>query len=482
MEPTTRLPRKLIAAAEDVPAVTGAALLTRAAELLADASERARVLGEAARLATLAGRLEQATSLVERGLALDPPDRVRGALLVTSGRIAWMSRPPVEATALLLDGAALLELEDRAEAVSALADAFHATLASGSVATSIVERILGLVDRAEPTERVLADLVSGISLVQLGRLDEGERVLRGLLAEPDTVGPASRLQDAGVIAAMWLYDYPRALEEAARAIESARSAGHLSRLPQLLQFQGFCEARSGRFAAAYAAVSEAVSLAEELGQVVVWSDAVNTLAGLEARLGLHDRCHEHAALAIDRCTALGLDWFRGHALLNLALSDLALGRCEQAVGLVEDGHALLRSMGVRDPDEFAYETLVEALVQLGRDDAAAGAVAEMEALFAAVGRPAHDSLAVRCAALVAEDARAPALFERAIALHPGLRAVRARPHTSPLRRAASSDGSAAWGPRRATGCAGALRAARCRLVGRAVPQGARRERSAPAEA
>ncbi len=311
---------------------------------------------------------------------------MRGALLVTSGRIAWMSRPPVEATALLLDGAALLELEDRAEAVSALSDAFRATLASGSVATSIVERILGLVDRAEPTERVLADLVSGISLVQLGRLDEGERVLRGLLAEPDTVGPASRLQDAGVIAAMWLYDYPRALEEAARAIESARSAGHLSRLPQLLQIQGFCEARSGHFAAAYAAVAEAVSLAEELGQVVVWSDAVNTLAGLEARLGLHDRCHEHAALAIDRCAALGLDWFRGHALLNLALSDLALGRCGQAVGLVEDGHALLRSMGVRDPDEFAYETLVEALVQLGRDDAAAGAVAEMEALFAAVGR------------------------------------------------------------------------------------------------
>ena len=61
---------------------------------------------------------------------------------------------------------------------------------------------------------------------------------------------------------------------------------------------------------------------------------------------------------------------------------------------------------------------MEALVRLGRDDEAAAAVAEMEELFAAVGRPLDDALAVRCTALVAEDARASALFERAIAIHP----------------------------------------------------------------
>ena len=215
---------ELIAAAGDVPAVTGAALLTRAAELLADTSERARVFGEAARLATLAGRLDQGTSLVERGLALEPPDRVRGELLVTSGRIACMNRAPVDATALLLEGVALLESQDRAEAVSALADAFAAALASGSVATSIVERILGLADRSEPEERVLADLVSGISFVQRGHPDDGERVLLGLLTEPERAGPPSSLQYAGVIAALWLYDYPRALDEAADAIETARAS------------------------------------------------------------------------------------------------------------------------------------------------------------------------------------------------------------------------------------------------------------------
>ena len=409
---------ELVAAAADVPPVTGAALLTRAADLLSEAPERARVLCEAARLAFLAGRLDQATSLAERAFALDPPDRVRGGLLVTSGRIAWMTRPPVEVCALLVDGAALLEIQDRAEAVSALADAFRASLAGGSVATSIMERILGLADRSEPTERVLANLVSGILLVQLGRAEEGERALRALLAEPERAGLASRVQDAGVIAALWLFDYPRALEEVECAIETARSAGHLFRLPQLLQFRGFAEARSGRFAAAYAAVSEAVSMAEELGQVVIWSDAVNTLAGLEARLGLHDRCHEHATLAIDRCAALGLDWFRGHAMLNLALSEVALGRSEHAVELVEGVHTLLRRTGVKDPDEFAYELLVEALVLLDRNDAAAAAVAEMEGLVGADGRPHDRSLTLRCMALVAEDDRAPALYEQALALLP----------------------------------------------------------------
>ena len=472
---------ELIAAADDVPAVTGAALLTRAADLLAEASERARVLGEAARLASLAGRLDQATSLVERGLALEPPDRVRGGLLVTSGRIAWMTRPPDEAmcTAPRRRGAA-----------------------RGPGSTGGVVRACGCVQR-EPRERLRRELDrgadpracrpvradgAGAGRPRLGDLARAARPPRRRASRhsvhcspsPRRAGPASRLQDAGVIAALWLYDYPRALEEVARAIESARSAGHLSRLPQLLQFQGFAEARSGRFAAAYAAVSEAVSLAEELGQVVIWSDAVNTLAGLEARLGLHDRCHEHAALAIDRCTALGLDWFRGHAMSTSRSARSRCGRGEHAVELVEEVHALLRRAGVKDPDEFAYETLVEALVQLGRHDAAAAAVVEMEALFAAVGRSAHDSLAVRCT----RSSR-----ETSVPLRSSNGRSRSTPttHRSSSRAHASSTGSgfAGWesGVVPAISSrlsARALRAARRRLVGRSVPSGARRQRSPPA--
>lgn len=410
---------ELIAAAADVPAVTGAALLTRAADLLTTGSERACVLGDAARLAALAGRLEQATALVERALALDPPAVVQGRLLVTSGLVAWMTRPPAEAAGLLVHGAGLLEADDRQEAVSALSDAFRAGLIGGSVDGSIAERIRSLADRDDPLQRVLVDLVDGIWLVQLGRAEEGADALGALLAEPRPEDPPPRVQDARVIASLWRYDYPGALAELARAIESARSIGHLSRLPQLLQFQGFAEARSGRFAAAYAAVSEAVSLADELGQVVLWADAVNTLSGLEARLGLHDRCREHAELAIARCAALELDWYRGHAMLNLALSEVALGRGEHAVDLILEVHDLLRGAGVKDPDEFAYELLIEALLQVGRHADAAAAVAEMEELVGAGGWPHEDCLAIRCAALVADDEHTSALFDRAIDTHPG---------------------------------------------------------------
>ena len=348
-----------------------------------------------------------------------------------------MTRPPVEAAALLVDGAALLE-----------ARSARSGWPRSPMRSAPASRRPGPDPdrRADPRPRrpVRADR-TGAGGHRLGDLARPARPPRrrasgrseGCSPNPEGRSRRHGCEDAEVIAALWLYDYPRALEEAAHAIVSARSAGHLSRLPQLLQFQGFAEARSGRFAAAYAAVSEAVALAEELGQTVVWADAVNTLAGLETRLGLHDRCHEHADPRDRRVRRARLDRFRGHAMLNLALSEVALGRSERAVELVEEVHALLRGAGVRDPDEFANGCS-------WRRSCGSGGTTRPRRRWrrwrssSGRGAPADDALTSGARRSSRRTPR-PALFERALAIHPDY-----SPFELPGRASSTASGSAGW--------------------------------------
>jgi len=411
--------RELIDAATTVPPITAAALLARAAELRVADADRALTLSAASSAALAAGRLDQADSLAHRAATLDPPPAVRGAALVVRGRIAWVARSAREACELLLDGAELLESSDRPAAASAIRDAFLASLPGGAPAVTVRlgERFLGVVDRTTAPARASATLAEGICLIQSGKGKEGETVLRGLL-DGEAIA-ATTAREAYLIAALWLADHRRALNESELAIAEARASGHVVGLPRLLLFAGFSQARLGRFSAAYAGVSEAVDMAEELGQAAIWCDCANTLAGLEARLGLHGRCREHAEQAIERSTSLGLDWYASHATINLALSELAQGRAARVVELLEPLHAHSRAAGIVDPGEYGYHELIEAYILLGRLEEATGCLAELERLLLSVPRRSEQLHAVRCAALLADGEKAQSLFVEALALDTG---------------------------------------------------------------
>ena len=412
---------ELVRVAAEVPAVTAAALLTRAAELSGDRDERARTFAAAADKAFLAGRLGQSRTLAERVLGLSPPEAVRGAALVTLGRVARFTRPPTEACELLLDGADALAASDRPAALAAVGEAFITSLVTADrIATGdLANRFLELHHSDAASERANALVVEGIALVMSGRGEEGEARLRAAL-EPGVAGAVdadTRERGLLVAAALWLDDHHRALVEAMSALNQARSGGRLWALPSLLQFAGFAEARLGRFDAAYALLSEAAEMAEEFGQLVSWCDCANTLAGLEARLGLHDRCRDHAEQAIDLAAELSLDWFATHAALHLALSELGQGRAEEAAIRLEGIRADNIGRGVTDPAEYGYEDLIEAYYRLGQLELAAERLAELETLIDKVPRPMQRALALRCAALLATGPEADALFERSLGLH-----------------------------------------------------------------
>jgi DNA-binding CsgD family transcriptional regulator len=415
--PDGRAAQELVDAAAGVPAVTAAALLTRAAALTADDEERAATLVAAAEQAFLAGRLDDARSLTASALELDPPGRTRGTALVVQGRIARFTRPPGEACALLGEGAELLGADDPGAAVAALGDAFFASFPAGdpSLTRSLADRLRDAAGD-DPAARPLVSVAAGIAAMMRGDGDEGLTLLDEVLEatrDADAVEPP----ELALVAALWHSDFGRAAAEAAAAIGRARRSGALGVLPRVLQFAAFADARLARFDAAYAAASEGADLADELGQPVILCDCLNTLAGLEVRMGLHDRCAEHARRAIELSRELDLPWFGSHATFHLALSELAGGRAERTIELLEPVHALNRRRGVVDASEYGYAELVEAYVRVGDEATAVARLAELEALVAQVPRPYDRALATRSAAMVASDEEAPALFERSLAEH-----------------------------------------------------------------
>ena len=279
--------------------------------------------------------------------------------------------------------------------------------------------------------------------MQLGRPKEGERALRGLLAEPRSAGPgltpARTPRHRGALGSTTTPGPSgrrrtrsrvlgqRGTSPGSRSCSSSRGSPRpgagASRPPTPPSRRPFRWPRSwGRSS----------------------SGRTRSTPSRVSRRGSasHDRCHEHADLAIARCAALGLDWFAGSLAQPRAQRSRA--RTLRAGGRARRGGARAApGRGVRDPDEFTYETLVEALVRLGRDELPARAVAEMEE-----ARRCGRATRRRCPHGPVSGARRGGR-PRPCALRAGdrdpsrLLAVRARPHASPLRRAAPPDGRAA---------------------------------------
>lgn len=416
--PDEEVARELEAATGGLAAVTAAGLLTRAADLSADPGERARRLARAADEALRASRLEQARELGRRALdAAEPGSLAHGRALSVLGRAIRRDGPPSEAIRLLRAAADDLEAHDREAAMNALGHAFFTSLPAGRpVETApLADALQRVADRERPADVALVALATGITLVQAGRGVDGERRLRQALET--AAGLDGGLPSVQIVAALWLEDHEPAQRAALAALERARGAGDLEPVPQLLRLAGFAMARRGQLTAAYAATTEALQTAAELGQTTSVCDALGHCAYLEARLGLFDRCVDHAREAIELAEQLDLRWFAIHATGQLALGELGRGRPGVVVELLEHLHAQNRHDGLADPGEHYFPLLVEAYLRVGRPDLARERLAEERRLVDAVPRPFDLALLERSEGLLADDDAVAEHFERSIELH-----------------------------------------------------------------
>ncbi|QLY28397.1 AAA family ATPase [Nocardia huaxiensis] len=279
-----------------------------------------------------------------------------------------------------------------------------------------LERVLAW---ASPPTRVLGELAAGMARILAGR--GGARQVRAALAElsPEWDRDPARLS--------WMALGPLFLRESSaggdgrlllrHVADRVRAQAAVGMLPLLLFLTGRDESTTDRWADAVATYTEGARLARETGRPLELAGNLAGLACVQARLGQLSQCAANVAAALEICEPRGVHVFRVWALQARGDAALAGDDPETARACWEELAALLRTLGVRDPDVDPAPDLVEVYVRLGRPEAAAPVADAFAASARAKGQPWSLARAERCAGLLAADPQMPAAFEAALAWH-----------------------------------------------------------------
>ncbi|NUW32423.1 AAA family ATPase [Nonomuraea sp. SMC257] len=414
-EAATALERAAVRARERSGYEAAAAACERAARLSAEPEARARREAMAAEAALETGDLDRAGDLARRAA-----ERAGGAPAVRA-RLAhvqaladfWKGSYPA-AHQRLLDGAALIDGADPAQAAQLLIQAVHTAWYLGErQLAATLERLSALpftdTDPLAPIARFLVHLLNTGGSEPPPPLGETLDTVRRRGEAPDQAlmilcGAAlARGQDADA--------YLLANTLAA----GHRARGRAGRLPTVLFFTVEGEVFTGRHRDALTTATEALDLARDTGQQQWVSQFSSVLAYLDAARGDEDACGRHAeaglAGAAPGAISPGAPW----AYWSLGLLDLGLGRAEAALSRFERlarepmRHHICATRSTPD--------LVESAVRVGAPERAAEPLARFERWAESVRQPWADALVLRCRGLLGADEQAEQSYAAALKLH-----------------------------------------------------------------
>jgi DNA-binding CsgD family transcriptional regulator len=408
---STALERAALRARERTAYAVAAVTFERAARLAADDARRGRLLFSAADAAWLAGRAEEARSLLDEARLLAPGPASEYLL----GEIAVRRGPVMEGFRLLVAAAERAEPED---AVFMLAEAADACLYSGATAEMLAatEQAAALVeDGAEGLAPFYAAVARGSALVLAGR-DGAPDLRRGIaLYEANDLGDDPRTLVWAAIAPIFLRETAAGRELVDRTIATARAHAAVGILPRLLNRLARDESMTDRWKEARADFHEAIRLARETGQRTELAASLAGLAWLEGRQGDEEETRAHALEGRALCVDLGIGFFELWTYTALGELELGLGRPAEAIEHFEAQRARARALTIHDVDMSPGAELVDAYLRVGRvADAEAMAESE-EARARAKGLPWSLARALRSRGLVSDDFEPH--FEEALRLH-----------------------------------------------------------------
>ncbi|MGV9379686.1 helix-turn-helix transcriptional regulator [Nonomuraea sp. NPDC003707] len=417
----------------------------RAAQLSTDETRRAWRLIAAARAAYEAGLPDRAVELADQAAGM--PDRATGsvdrALGLTNrnagsavrapqpadrparpyrdpsvtAEAAWIRAQveyergsPAVAAALALDGATSIAATDPERAVSILTEAVWYARDAGD--HDLVRQCAALLETVETGAPVVAGLI-GFRHLYDGRPDVGVppmRELAGAARQGKADGFVERLI-AG-FAGMLVAEDEIATEVLESLVADVREQGAVGRLTYALEPLAIVQLLRGRFMDADAGVTEAVSLATDLGhdlQVVV----LNAIAAWLAAVGGDEiSCRSLAAGVLEHRTRHPTD---------AALASWALGLLHLAGGRFDEAAARLDEVcGGPARHDFLIRAVpdhVEAAVRAGLPEQAARHLPALSDWAEQTGRPHAIALARRCAALLADEDASAGHFTAALELH-----------------------------------------------------------------
>jgi DNA-binding SARP family transcriptional activator/tetratricopeptide (TPR) repeat protein len=216
----------------------------------------------------------------------------------------------------------------------------------------------------------------------------------------------------------WLEDYDRASELFDADIAAARRDNDVLLLAYALPLLAALWLRLGRLRDARVAATEAVDIAELIGQPWQRCHALATLAMADALLGDEAGCRRDAERA--RRANASDAFYDAEAKVRYALGMVALGagRPGDAVGEFEWVAERLRSGGIAEPNFLPVAgDLVEALIQIGHRADARLVHERFQNQADRAARRGCQATAARGAALLAADRDYTAAFEYALTLH-----------------------------------------------------------------
>jgi DNA-binding CsgD family transcriptional regulator len=382
--------------------------LERAAQLSGAPADRARRLVLAARAAYDAGRLDRAAELAAAGRSMtERPGEAAEAGWVLA-QVAYERRSPAEASALALEAATPILAADPDGSVAILTEAVWCARDAGDP---------GLLRRCGDQVRAVrggpAPMLGALAgLTDLLRGDAGgavEPMRKLFLAAQDgqVEGAVERLI-AGFMGLLIGADEP-ASALLGEHVDALRGQGALGWLPYALEPLAIAQLVTGRFADAEGNVTEAMSLAGELGQsmqVVVLSSISAWLAAVR---GDEARSRELAALVLadgrrHRMAAAQAAW-------ALALTELMTGDPGAALDRLED---VCQGPSGWDVTIRAIPDHVEAAVRSGSAGRARAHLPRLTEWAAQTGSPAASALVLRCAGLLGEGTDPQRRFEAAL--------------------------------------------------------------------
>ncbi|WP_344408192.1 helix-turn-helix transcriptional regulator [Actinomadura nitritigenes] len=390
---------------------SAAAMYESAAALSPDPAARGSRLATAARAYAFAGLTDRAVELAARAEAdLDDP-RARADLTLIRASLADEQDRTKEAYRMFAETAAsVAELDPRLsgylffQAAGAAANAGDYA-AVDAIAARGTELELPNASHLRALSRVFA---GQNPLAASGDMAGGVAALRELMDGMNLCfGPRDRVR-----VALWhilIGDIEGAAETAAELEARYREQGAIGLLAPVLMIRARARLMLGHHRDARTAATEGLRIAADTGQHRIRVYLETVLGLLAAIEGDEERCTELTEEALARAVPPS----SVHAAAARGLLDLGLGRHEAALSRLSD----VVSGPNRQGAIASLPDLVEAAVRAGRPELGEDAAGWYTGWARQIGRPWAEAIALRCAALLAPDGAADAMFAEAVELH-----------------------------------------------------------------
>jgi DNA-binding CsgD family transcriptional regulator len=396
-----------------------ATLLSRAAELSADPSQRAARLLAAAQAFMVAGAPQRAQALLQGGLGDDatPLDQARAERM--RGLLHSQLGACEAAPAVLLAAARAFEPIDPAMARQTLLEALEAAfvsnqLTTGTTAREIATIALALAPDVSPAaaaaDLLLAAFATRVAVSYEAAVPLLRRALTALCFGEHSDAEVARWFLLGSIAARELFDDAMRRAWLDRVESSARRCGALQALRVAILARLSSDVIRGRFADADHCAAEVREIAAALGLLDVAHWEARSAIELAAWRGQDDETRAIAQLLEGGALAYGAGSVLSTTGLTLSILELGEGDYEASLATAQRVYGD-NAVGFAI---HALPDIVESGVRSGDTAAAEFAAARLRECADAAGTAWVRGLAARAQAMLANDADADALYRESV--------------------------------------------------------------------